>query len=68
VIQYAKPEERTAIEAVAWELDLPFTGLWLEASEEVLCSRVTKRRSLNSAWIDCQSLWQLCALVTAGVV
>ena len=41
---YAKPEERAAIEAVARELDLPFTGLWLEAPEDVLCSRVTARR------------------------
>ena len=41
---YAKPEERAAIEAVARELNLPFTGLWLEAPEDVLCSRVTARR------------------------
>jgi aminoglycoside phosphotransferase family enzyme len=41
---YAKPEDRAAIEAVARELGLPFTGLWLEAPEDVLYSRVTARK------------------------
>ena len=41
---YLKPEERAAIEVVARELGLPFTGLWLEAPEDVLCSRVTTRK------------------------
>jgi predicted kinase len=40
---YAKPEERAAIEAVARELGLPFTGLWLEAPEDVICGRVKAR-------------------------
>ncbi|MFQ6018147.1 MAG: AAA family ATPase [Kiloniellaceae bacterium] len=41
---YAKPEERAAIEAIARGLGVPFTGLWLEAPEDVLCGRVTARR------------------------
>jgi len=40
---FSKPEERAAIEAVSRELDVPFTGLWLEADPEVMQSRVEKR-------------------------
>lgn len=41
---YAKPSERAAIEALAADLGVPFAGLWLEASEDVLLRRVTQRR------------------------
>ena len=41
---YARPVERQAIEAVARDLGVAFTGLWLEAPEEVLSGRVTARR------------------------
>ncbi len=40
---YAKAGERTAIEALATDLGVPFMGLWLEASENVLLQRVTQR-------------------------
>ncbi len=41
---YAKPSQRAAIEAVARDLGLPFTGFWLEAPAEVLVRRVATRR------------------------
>jgi uncharacterized protein len=41
---HAKPEERAAIEALAAAESVPFTGLWLEASREVMRARVAKRR------------------------
>jgi predicted kinase len=41
---YAKPSQRAAVEAVARDLDLPFTGFWLEAPAEVLVGRVAARR------------------------
>ncbi|HZP09485.1 AAA family ATPase [Methyloceanibacter sp.] len=40
---HAKPEERAAIEALAAEEGVPFTGLWLEAPREVMRARVAKR-------------------------
>lgn len=40
---HARPAERDAIAAVAAEAGVPFTGLWLEASQPVLIDRVTKR-------------------------
>ncbi len=41
---YARPEEREAIEALARELGVPFSGLWLECPEEVMLGRVSGRR------------------------
>ncbi|MFQ5774984.1 MAG: AAA family ATPase [Kiloniellaceae bacterium] len=40
---YAGPEERAAIEALARDFGVPFTGLWLEAPEETLLGRVAGR-------------------------
>lgn len=40
---HAKPEERAAIEALAAEAGVPFTGLWLEAPREVMKARVAAR-------------------------
>lgn len=41
---HAKPEERAAIAAVAADMGVPFTGLWLEAPAEIMRERVAKRR------------------------
>jgi len=41
---YARPEERSAIAALATARNLPFTGLWLEAAPGVLKARVADRR------------------------
>jgi len=40
---FAKPEERSAIEAVAREAGCAFVGLWLTAPEELLIERVEHR-------------------------
>jgi aminoglycoside phosphotransferase family enzyme/predicted kinase len=40
---FALPGERAAIEAVAREAGVPFTGLWLEADPGVLAARVSAR-------------------------
>jgi predicted kinase len=40
---HAKPDERAAIEALAAEAGVPFTGLWLEAPREVMRARVGTR-------------------------
>ncbi len=40
---YARTEERTALEAVANEMSVPFQGLWLDAPPEILASRVGAR-------------------------
>jgi predicted kinase len=40
---HAKPEEREAIAALAAKMRVPFTGLWLEASPEVMRERVASR-------------------------
>jgi uncharacterized protein len=42
---YADPPQRTRIEQVAMAESVPFTGLWLEASESVLMSRTEQRRN-----------------------
>lgn len=41
---YARPEERTAIEAAAREAGAPFTGLWLEAPAAALEERIAERK------------------------
>ncbi|MCF8465945.1 MAG: AAA family ATPase [Sneathiella sp.] len=40
---FSKPEERAEFEALAKKFDIPFIGLWLEADEELIASRVTAR-------------------------
>lgn len=40
---YAMPEERSAIEALAAELGIPFQGLWMTAASEKMTARVTAR-------------------------
>jgi predicted kinase len=42
---YARTEERTAIEAVASDLEVPFRGLWLTAAGDQLARRVAARRN-----------------------
>lgn len=42
---HARPEERTAIAAVAQSHGAPFTGLWLEAPADLLRTRVAARRN-----------------------
>ncbi len=41
---HAKPDERAAIETLAGDLGVAFTGLWLEAPKDVLQKRVTGRK------------------------
>ena len=41
---YARPADRRAIERVATDAHVPFTGLWLDAPEPVLLERVQHRR------------------------
>ena len=41
---FSKPEERTAIEAVAKKSGLPFNGLWVSASPEIMAERIAKRK------------------------
>ncbi len=51
---FADPEERRAIERVAAEAGMPFHGLWLETSPEVMQERVTRRtRNVSdaNAWV-----------------
>ncbi len=38
------PDDRARVEALARRKGVPFTGLWLEAPEEVLTARVAARR------------------------
>ncbi len=42
---FARPEQRTAIEAVAAYCRRPFDGLWLESPPEVLRQRIAGRRN-----------------------
>jgi aminoglycoside phosphotransferase family enzyme/predicted kinase len=41
----AVPEERRSFAALAAELGVPFTGIWLEAAPEVLSARIAARRN-----------------------
>ncbi len=41
----ARPAERAAFAALARDLRVPFTGIWLEASPEILTARVAARRN-----------------------
>jgi len=40
---FANPEERHQVEALASEMNVPFTGFWLEAPESLLVQRVNER-------------------------
>jgi aminoglycoside phosphotransferase family enzyme/predicted kinase len=40
---FADPAERQAIERMATEIDVPFSGLWLEAPADVLAGRISDR-------------------------
>jgi uncharacterized protein len=42
---FARPADREAIERVAAAESVPFIGLWLDASDSVLVSRVAQRRN-----------------------
>jgi aminoglycoside phosphotransferase family enzyme/predicted kinase len=42
---FARPADREAIERVASDLTVPFTGIWLDASPATLMARVRSRRS-----------------------
>lgn len=51
---FADPEERKAIEQVAIKAGVPFHGLWLETSPEIMQERVTRRtRNVSdaNAWV-----------------
>jgi len=41
---HARPADRQAIERIAAAAAVPFTGIWLDAPEEVLIARATQRR------------------------
>lgn len=41
---HARPADRQAIERIAAAAAVPFTGVWLDAPEEVLIARATQRR------------------------
>ena len=41
---YARPADRQAIERVAADAAVPFVGIWLEAPETTLITRVEQRR------------------------
>lgn len=50
---FADPAERAAVAAVAAELGVPFTGLWLEAPPELLAERIAARRGdASDATVD----------------
>ncbi|MDA0304686.1 MAG: AAA family ATPase [Proteobacteria bacterium] len=50
---FAQPEERACVAALAEKLSLPFTGLWLQASPEIMADRVTRRkRNVSDATAD----------------
>jgi len=50
---FSRPEERAAIAAVAQECGVPFAGLWLSASSEVLRARVAARKGdMSDATVD----------------
>jgi predicted kinase len=41
---FARPDDRAAVERIAREATVPFTGLWLDAPERVLVARAGERR------------------------
>jgi predicted kinase len=42
---YARPDDRQAIERVAADVAVPFVGIWLDAPETILITRVEQRRN-----------------------
>ena len=42
---FARPEERDAIAQIADAVEVPFEGLWLEASRDLMTERVSARRN-----------------------
>ena len=42
---FSKPEERQAIESIATTLDIPFIGLWVSATPEIMAERICTRRN-----------------------
>ena len=66
---YSTPEERSAIEALAADIGVPFQGLWPTAAADTLAARVDARRGdasdATSEVIRQQLTWQLGALSPA---
>lgn len=60
---HAKQDEREALAALASEMDVPFSGLWLEAPPEVMRQRIARRTSDASdatpAIIDAQLKYEI---------
>jgi aminoglycoside phosphotransferase family enzyme/predicted kinase len=60
---YSKPGERSAVEALATELGVPFQGLWLTADSEALVARVAARRNdasdANPEVVQQQLTWEV---------
>ncbi len=60
---YARPEERVAVERIARDAGVAFTGLWLDADPAVLAERVTARRGdasdATAAVVDRQLTYDL---------
>jgi aminoglycoside phosphotransferase family enzyme/predicted kinase len=60
---HAKQDEREALAALAGEMGVPFTGLWLEAPPEVMRQRIARRTSDASdatpAVIDSQLAYEI---------
>ena len=60
---HAKQDEREALAALASEMGVPFTGLWLEAPPEVMRQRIARRTSDASdatpAVIDAQLKYEI---------
>ncbi|MBD3728196.1 MAG: AAA family ATPase [Sphingomonadales bacterium] len=60
---FARPEERAALEAVAVEADIPFTGIWLEAPRALRADRVEARimdaSDANAAVVGKQALYDI---------
>jgi aminoglycoside phosphotransferase family enzyme/predicted kinase len=60
---HAKQDEREALAALAGEMGVPFTGLWLEAPPEVMRQRIARRTSDTSdatpAVMDAQLAYEI---------
>lgn len=60
---HAKPEERDALAALAAQINVPFSGFWLDAPAEVLVARVAARTNdasdAKAATVRIQLAWTL---------
>jgi predicted kinase len=60
---HAKQDEREALAALAGEMGVPFTGLWLQAPPEVMRQRIARRTSDTSeatpAVMDAQLAYEI---------